>query len=48
MDMGLKNKVALVLVSSKGLVFASAKRLNEEGAIIIICSRYFTKIVNTS
>ena len=47
MDVGLKNKVVLVLGSSKGLVFASAKRLNEEGAIII-CSRYFSKIVNTS
>lgn len=48
MDMGLKNKVALVLAFSKGLVFERTKGLNEEGANIIICSRYFTKIVNTS
>lgn len=39
MDMGLKNKVALVLTSSKGLGFACAKGLYEEGANIIICSR---------
>ncbi len=39
MDMGLKNKVALVLASSKGLGFACAKELYEEGANIIICSR---------
>ncbi len=39
MDMGLKNKVALVLASSKGLGFACARGLYEEGANIIICSR---------
>ena len=39
MDMGLKNKVALVLASSKGLGFACAKGLYEEGANVIICSR---------
>ncbi|MFX1375151.1 MAG: SDR family oxidoreductase [Promethearchaeota archaeon] len=39
MDMGLKNKVALVLASSKGLGFACAKGLYKEGANIVICSR---------
>jgi len=39
MDLGLKDKVALVLASSKGLGFACAKGLYEEGANVIICSR---------
>ncbi len=39
MDMGLKDKVALVLASSKGLGLACAKGLYEEGANVIICSR---------
>jgi len=39
MDLGLKSKVALILVSSKGLGFACAKGLYEEGANVIICSR---------
>ncbi|MBD3338316.1 MAG: SDR family oxidoreductase [Candidatus Lokiarchaeota archaeon] len=39
MDLGIKNKVALVLASSKGLGFACAKVLFEEGANIVICSR---------
>jgi len=38
MDLGLKDKVALVLASSKGLGFACAKGLYEEGANVIICS----------
>ena len=37
--MGLKNKVTLVLASSKGLGFACAYGLYEEGANIVICSR---------
>lgn len=39
MDLGLKNKIALVLASSKGLGFACAKILYEEGASVVICSR---------
>jgi NAD(P)-dependent dehydrogenase (short-subunit alcohol dehydrogenase family) len=39
MDLGLKNKVALILASSKELGLACAKNLYCEGAHIIICSR---------
>lgn len=39
MDLGLKNKVSLVLAASKGLGFACAKVLYREGANVIICSR---------
>ncbi|MFX1477216.1 MAG: SDR family oxidoreductase [Promethearchaeota archaeon] len=39
MDLGLLNKVALILASSKGLGLACAKGFYEEGANVIICSR---------
>lgn len=39
MNLGLKNKVALVLASSKGLGFACANGLYEEGSNVVICSR---------
>ncbi|MFX1402093.1 MAG: SDR family NAD(P)-dependent oxidoreductase, partial [Promethearchaeota archaeon] len=39
MDLGLENKVALVLAASKGLGFACAEGLFQEGANIMICSR---------
>ncbi|TFF97367.1 MAG: SDR family oxidoreductase [Promethearchaeota archaeon] len=39
MDLSLKNKVALVLASSKGLGLACAKVLYKEGANVMICSR---------
>lgn len=39
MDLQLKDKVALVLASSKGLGLACAKILFGEGAQVIICSR---------
>jgi len=39
MDLGLKNKIALVLASSKGLGFACAKSFYNEGASVVICSR---------
>ncbi len=39
MNLGLENKVALVLASSKGLGLACAKGLFAEGANIVICSR---------
>lgn len=37
MDLGIKNKVALVLASSKGLGKAVALELAKEGASVIIC-----------
>ncbi|MFX0020687.1 MAG: SDR family oxidoreductase [Candidatus Hermodarchaeota archaeon] len=39
MNLGLENKVALVLASSKGLGLACARGFYEEGANVIICSR---------
>jgi len=39
MNLGLKNKVAIVLASSKGLGLACARSLFEEGANVVICSR---------
>ena len=39
MKLGLKNKVALILASSKGLGFACAKGFYEEGANVVIYSR---------
>jgi len=39
MDLGLKDRVALILASSKGLGLACAKAFYSEGAHIIICSR---------
>lgn len=40
MNLGLENKVALVLASSKGLGFACAQILYTEGANVVICSRF--------
>jgi len=39
MDLGLKNKVALVAAASRGLGRAVAEELATEGASLIICSR---------
>ena len=39
MDLGLKDRVALVCASSRGLGKAIAKSLAQEGAIVAICSR---------
>ncbi|MBY9004886.1 MAG: SDR family oxidoreductase [Candidatus Lokiarchaeota archaeon] len=39
MDLGLSNKVVLVLAASKGLGLACAKTFYAEGASIVICSR---------
>ncbi len=39
MDLGLKNKVALVPASSKGVGFGVAKVLAMEGCKVVVCSR---------
>lgn len=39
MDLGLKDRVAIVTGSSKGLGFASAKALVAEGCRVVICAR---------
>ena len=39
MDLGLEKKIALVLASSKGLDYACAKSLYEEGAHVVIINR---------
>lgn len=39
MDLGLKDKLALITASSRGLGYASAKALAEEGACVILSSR---------
>ncbi len=39
MDLGLENKIALILASSKGLGFACARKFYREGANVIINSR---------
>ena len=44
MDLGLKNKVALVAAASRGLGRAVAEELAAEGAQLVICSRSEEKI----
>lgn len=39
MNLGLEKKRALVLASSSGLGYASARQLAEEGADVVVCSR---------
>lgn len=47
MDLGLKNRVALVAASSRGLGKAIAFRLSREGAKVIICARSKDKLFKT-
>jgi 3-oxoacyl-[acyl-carrier protein] reductase len=48
MDLGLNNKVALVVASSTGLGRAVAEELAKEGASLIICSRNTERITKTA
>ena len=48
MDLGLKNKVALVAASSKGLGYGVAKALAQEGAKVSLCSRNALEITEAA
>src|SRR5690606_4252563 len=48
MDLGLKGQTALVLASSKGLGKATAMKLAEEGANVMISSRNETELQKTA
>ena len=48
MDLGIKNKVALVTAASQGLGKASALELAKEGVMLAICSRDEQKIENAA
>jgi 3-oxoacyl-[acyl-carrier protein] reductase len=39
MDLGLKDRVALVAAASRGIGFAAARELSREGARVFLCSR---------
>lgn len=39
MDLGLKNKVAIIAAASRGIGFACARELAREGARVFLCSR---------
>ncbi len=47
MDLGIKNKVALVAASSRGLGKAIAFKLSREGAKVAICSRNKERLFKT-
>ncbi len=47
MDLGLKNKTAIILASSKGLGKAAAFSLAKEGCRIAICARSEKNLQNT-
>jgi len=47
MDLGIKNKVALVAASSRGLGKAIAVQLSREGAKVVICARNKARLGKT-
>jgi 3-oxoacyl-[acyl-carrier protein] reductase len=47
MDLGIKNKVALVAASSRGLGKAIALQLSKEGAKVVICARNKERLFET-
>ncbi|MFB0564639.1 MAG: SDR family oxidoreductase [Candidatus Aminicenantaceae bacterium] len=47
MDLGIKDKIALVAASSKGLGKAVALQLSREGAKVVICARGKEQLFNT-
>src|SRR6185295_4077378 len=48
MDLGLKDKVALVAAGSRGLGRAVAEELAAEGASLIVCARDATTLAETT
>ncbi|RLG67288.1 MAG: 3-oxoacyl-ACP reductase, partial [Methanobacteriota archaeon] len=48
MDLGLKDKVALVTAASKGLGKAAALELAREGAQVAVCARHETALNQTA
>jgi len=48
MDLGLKGKIAMVSAASKGLGFAVAKALAEEGAVVSISSSKLAAVENAA
>jgi 3-oxoacyl-[acyl-carrier protein] reductase len=48
MDLGLKNKTALVAAASQGLGKATAFALAKEGARVVICGRHKRELVKTA
>ncbi len=48
MDLGIKDKVALVTAASQGLGKAVAWRLSLEGTIVVICSRSLVNLTKTA
>jgi 3-oxoacyl-[acyl-carrier protein] reductase len=48
MDLGLKNKVALVAAGSRGLGRAIAEELAAEGASLILCARDAATLADTT
>ena len=46
MDLGLRDKVAIVTGSSDGIGFATARVLAEEGARIVLCARREAKLMD--
>jgi 3-oxoacyl-[acyl-carrier protein] reductase len=48
MDLGLKNKVALVAAGSRGLGRAVAEELAAEGASLVLCARNTTTLTETA